>query len=133
MNFNLSSLKNIRSLRAQTRNMATEELEAIREKLNILIEERQTELKAAEAECREKAEKLAMYHELLLEDGISPAELLDGIKRPARQKKTRAPRPAKYKYIDANNEIRHWTGQGRTPSPVKKAIENGQSLNDFLI
>lgn len=133
MNFNLSSLKNIRSLRAQTRNMATEELEAMREKLSMLIDERHIEQKVAEAEQREKAEKLAMYHELLLEDGISPAELLGGIKRSGTQKKARAPRPAKYKYTDANNEIRYWTGQGRTPSPVKTAIDNGQSLNDFLI
>ncbi|WP_147197557.1 H-NS family nucleoid-associated regulatory protein [Pantoea sp. MBD-2R] len=133
MNFNLSSLKNIRSLRAQTRNMATEELEEIREKLNILIDERHIERQAAEAAHREKAEKLAMYHELLLEDGISPAELLDGIKRSGMPKKARAPRPAKYKYTDVNNEIRHWTGQGRTPSPIKTALENGQSLNDFLI
>lgn len=133
MSFTLSSLKNIRSLRAQARSMAIEELQEILEKLKIVVGERREEMNATAELAREKAEKLAMYRELLLEDGISPAELSGMGDIIGKAKKKRAPRPAKYKYTDDNNEIRHWTGQGRMPSPVKRAIENGQSLNDFLI
>ncbi|WP_312045280.1 H-NS family nucleoid-associated regulatory protein [Erwinia sp.] len=133
MSFTLSSLKNIRSLRAQARNMATEDLEEILSKLNVIVNERREAANARAAEAREKAEKLAMYRELLLEDGISPTELAAHLSSPGKAKKKRTPRPAKYKYLDDNNEIRHWTGQGRTPSPIKKALANGQSLNDFLI
>ncbi|MCP1437245.1 DNA-binding protein H-NS [Erwinia persicina] len=133
MSFTLSSLKNIRSLRAQARNMATEDLEEILSKLKIIVNERREAASAQAAEAREKAEKLAMYRELMLEDGILPTELVNNLPPVARAKKKRAPRPAKYKYLDGNNEVRYWTGQGRTPTPVKNAIANGQSLHDFLI
>ncbi|RRZ90315.1 H-NS family nucleoid-associated regulatory protein [Erwinia sp. 198] len=133
MSFTLSSLKNIRSLRAQARNMATEDLEEILSKLKVIVNERREAVSAQAAEAREKAEKLAMYRELMLEDGISPTELVNHLPPVGRIKKKRAPRPAKYKYLDGNNEVRHWTGQGRTPTPIKHAIANGQSLHDFLI
>lgn len=133
MSFTLSSLKNIRSLRAQARNMATEDLEEILSKLKVIVNERREAASAQAAEAREKAEKLAMYRELMLEDGILPTELVNNLPPVARAKKKRAPRPAKYKYLDGNNEVRYWTGQGRTPTPVKNAIANGQSLHDFLI
>jgi DNA-binding protein H-NS len=49
-------------------------------------------------------------------------------------KAKRAARPAKYKYIDENGENKTWTGQGRTPAVIKKAIEEqGKSLDDFLL
>lgn len=133
MSFTLSSLKNIRSLRAQARNMATEDLEEILSKLKVIVNERREAASAQAAEAREKAEKLAMYRELMLEDGISPTELVNNLPPVGRAKKKRTPRPAKYKYLDGNNEVRHWTGQGRTPTPIKNAIANGQSLHDFLI
>lgn len=45
----------------------------------------------------------------------------------------RAPRPAKYKYVDEDGQEKNWTGQGRTPAVIKAAIDNGKSLDDFLI
>ncbi len=45
-----------------------------------------------------------------------------------------AQRPAKYSYVDENGETKTWTGQGRTPAVIKKAMdEQGKSLDDFLI
>ncbi len=49
-------------------------------------------------------------------------------------KAKRAARPAKYSYIDENGEEKTWTGQGRTPAVIKKAMdEQGKQLDDFLI
>lgn len=46
----------------------------------------------------------------------------------------RAARPAKYSYVDENGETKTWTGQGRTPAVIKKAMEEqGKQLEDFLI
>ncbi|WP_312123587.1 H-NS family nucleoid-associated regulatory protein, partial [Pantoea vagans] len=45
----------------------------------------------------------------------------------------RAPRPAKYSYTDENGEQKSWTGQGRTPAAIKKALDSGKSLDSFLI
>jgi len=130
---NLSSLNNIRTIRAEARNMALDLLEEFHRKLETVVNERREEESMREAEAREKAEKLAFYHELLLEEGINPAELVNNAPPSVTGTNKRAKRPAKYRYSDENGQVRHWTGQGRTPSVIKVAIENGQSLNDFLI
>lgn len=133
MSKNLSSLNNIRTIRAEARNMDLDLLEELRQKLETVVNERREEESAREAEAREKAEKLAFYQELLLEEGINPAELVNSASASTTGTKKRAKRPAKYRYSDENGQIRYWTGQGRTPSAIKTAIENGQSLDDFLI
>ncbi|KAA5923344.1 H-NS histone family protein [Pantoea sp. Bo_2] len=133
MTKNLSSLNNIRTLRAEARNMALDMLEELRQKLETVVNERRDEENARAAEAREKAEKLAFYKELLLEEGINPAELVNSTSPSATGTKKRAKRPAKYRYTDENGQVRYWTGQGRTPSVIKSAIENGQSLDDFLL
>ncbi|MGC0810723.1 H-NS family nucleoid-associated regulatory protein [Pantoea agglomerans] len=133
MSKNLSSLNNIRTLRAEARNMALDMLEELCQKLETVVNERREEENARVAEAREKAEKLAFYHELLMEEGINPAELVNGASPSVTSKKKRAKRPAKYRYNDENGQVRYWTGQGRTPSVIKAAIENGQPLDDFLL
>lgn len=133
MSKNLSSLNNIRTIRAEARNMDLDLLEELRQKLETVVNERREEESAREAEAREKAEKLAFYQELLLEEGINPAELVNSASASTTGTKKRAKRPAKYHYRDENGQVRYWTGQGRTPSAIKTAIENGQSLDDFLI
>lgn len=54
--------------------------------------------------------------------------------KPAEKKasKPRAPRPAKYKYLVDGKE-KTWTGQGRTPKPIQERLDQGDSLEDFLI
>lgn len=126
----LKSLNHIRTLRAQARDIALSELEEILEKLTVVVDEKRQENQEAEAAVQEKAEKLARYRDMLLQDGIDPGELLAGA--PA-QGKVRARRPAKYKYADENGQEKFWTGQGRTPSAIKTAVDAGKNLDDFLI
>ena len=133
MSKNLSSLNNIRTMRAEARNMTLDLLAELHQKLETVVNERREEESAREAEAREKAEKLAFYQELLMEEGINPLELVKSASPLVTGKKKRAKRPAKYRYNDENGQVRYWTGQGRTPSAIKAAIENGQSLDDFLI
>ena len=42
-------------------------------------------------------------------------------------------RPAKYKYTDETGQERTWTGQGRTPRVIQKALDKGVSLASFEI
>ncbi len=56
MSKNLSSLNNIRTLRAEARNMALDMLEELRQKLETVVNERREEENARAAEAREKAE-----------------------------------------------------------------------------
>ena len=125
-------LNNIRTLRAQARDLALSDLEEVLEKLTVVVNERREEIEAEQAANREKEEKLTKYREMLLADGIDPNELI-GAADVSKKRVKRAPRPAKYKYTDENGETKSWTGQGRTPAAIKKALDEGKSLDDFLI
>lgn len=131
----LKILNNIRTLRAQARECSLETLEEMLEKLEVVVKERREEDSQAQAEIEERTRKLQQYREMLIADGIDPNELLQSMaagKAPGKAK--RAARPAKYQYVDENGETKTWTGQGRTPSVIKHAIEEqGKSLDDFLL
>ncbi|MFG1172396.1 histone-like nucleoid-structuring protein H-NS [Erwiniaceae bacterium CAU 1747] len=131
----LKILNNIRTLRAQARECNLETLEEMLEKLEVVVNERRDEESQAQAEVEERARKLQQYRDMLIADGIDPNELLSShnpAKTPGKSK--RASRPAKYQYVEENGETKTWTGQGRTPVVIKKAIEEqGKQLEDFLL
>lgn len=133
MSDNLSSLNNIRTIRANARDHELIALEEMLEKLTVVVNERREEAQAHEAVNRERAEKLAKYRDLLIQDGIDPNELLSGPQSVQGEKKKRAPRPPKYQYTDENGDVKQWTGQGRTPSAIKTALDSGKTLDDFLL
>ncbi len=128
-------LNNIRTLRAQARECTLETLEEMLEKLEVVVNERRDEESQVQAEVEERSRKLQQYRDMLIADGIDPNELLASqaaAKAPGKSK--RAARPAKYQYIDENGETKTWTGQGRTPAVIKKAVEEeGKQLGDFLL
>ncbi|ACS86382.1 H-NS family histone-like protein [Musicola paradisiaca] len=128
----LKILNNIRTLRAQAREIDLETLEEMLEKLTTIVEERREEEASSQKHHAERQAKLEAIRAQLLEDGIDPAELLEGVKA-ASAKPKRTPRPAKYKYTDENGIEQSWTGQGRTPKAIKEALDNGKILDDFLI
>lgn len=131
----LKILNNIRTLRAQARECSLETLEEMLEKLEVVVHERRDEESHAQAEIEERTRKLQQYREMLIADGIDPNELLSS-QNPTKSvgKTKRAARPAKYKYVDENGETKTWTGQGRTPAVIKKAIEEqGKTLEDFAL
>lgn len=130
------TLLNIRSLRAYARDLTLEQLEEALDKLTIVVEERREideEEKAAQAE---QEAKLAAIAEQIAQDGIDVEALISALagetKAKVKKKGKRAPRPAKYKYMD-NGVEKTWTGQGRTPSVIQKALDEGKSLEEFAI
>lgn len=120
------TLMNLRSLRATSRELTLEQLQESLDKLTQVVNERTQEEAQSRAENKEHNEKLEAYRQMLLSDGINPEELLQ-IMKATTKKATRAPRPAKYKYIDDGQE-KTWTGQGRTPKFLAD-----KNLEDFLI
>lgn len=132
----LKVLNNIRTLRAQARECSLETLEEMLEKMEVVVKERREEEQANQAEILERNRKLQQYRDMLIADGIDPNELLQTLSAAASKgfgKSKRAARPAKYQFTDENGELKTWTGQGRTPAVIKKAIEDGKSLDDFLL
>ncbi|MEH0833025.1 H-NS histone family protein [Pectobacterium cacticida] len=129
----LKLLNNIRSLRAQARETDLATLEEMLEKLTVIVEERREEETKIQQEQAERLAKIEALRAKLLEDGIDPAELLGPVSATKSAKSKRAPRPAKYKYIDENGNEKLWTGQGRTPKAIALALEGGKTLADFEI
>lgn len=135
MNEALKILNNIRTLRAQARECTLETLEEMLEKLEVVVNERREEDNQAQVAIEKHTRKLQQYRDMLIADGIDPNELLQSMSSfKSLNKHKRAARPAKYQYINKYGEIKTWTGQGRTPSIIKKAIdEKNKTLKDFLL
>ena len=134
MNDFLKILLNIRSLRAACRDLSLEQLEEGLQKLSEVVAERQQD-ESAERQAREEHQKkIAEYAEMLKAAGIDPAELVGTVATESTKasKGKRAPRPAKYRYLD-NGVEKTWTGQGRMPSAIAKAVAEGKSVEDFAI
>lgn len=127
----MKTLLNLRQLRSGAKEYSLEQLQEMLDKLQTVVAEREEAEKEAQEQEKERQEKLNYFREQLLKDGINPEELLAGI--PAQTKTKRAPRPAKYRFIDENGEEKTWTGQGRTPSALKKALDEGRQLEEFEI
>ncbi|PSU27497.1 transcriptional regulator [Photobacterium phosphoreum] len=127
----MKALLNLRSLRALSREYTLEQLEEALDKLTTVVTERSEAEAEEQAKETERNEKLAQYREMLLADGIDPEELLASLAKAPKTK--RASRPAKYQFIDENGDEKTWTGQGRTPSALKKALDDGQALEEFEI
>jgi len=135
MNDFLKTLLNIRSLRAALRELSFEQLVEIREKFEEIFAEREQQETKLRKESAERLQKLAEFTEMLRTAGVDPSELV-GTAAPAKTdgsaKAKRAPRPAKYKYIEDGQE-KTWTGQGRVPKAIAEAVAAGKTLEDFLI
>ncbi|HII3713839.1 TPA: H-NS family nucleoid-associated regulatory protein [Pasteurella multocida] len=125
----LKMLTNVRSLRVLARETSLEQLEIALEKFSLVVEEK----REAEAKAERQA-RIAKLKESLIQEGITAQELAILLGQESQsQRKKREPRPAKYKYIDENGEERTWTGQGRTPKVIQKALDAGNSLSSFEI
>ncbi|AUU21222.1 H-NS family nucleoid-associated regulatory protein [Aeromonas caviae] len=132
MNEFLKVLLNIRSLRAACRDLTLEQLEEGLEKLSAIVDERRQD-ESAERQAREEHQKkIAEYAEMLKAAGIDPAELVNTVVPENTKVSKRAPRPAKYRYLD-NGVEKTWTGQGRMPSVIAKAVAEGKSVEAFAI
>lgn len=134
MNEFFKVLLNIRSLRAACRELPLEQLQDALEKLTAVVEERQQEDDAERSAREEHQRKLQEYSNMLKEAGIDPSELISSAPAaPAKKGGKRDPRPPKYRYMSEDGVEKTWTGQGRMPSVLAKAVEEGRSLEEFAI
>lgn len=127
-------LTNLRSLRAAVRELTLEQAESALEKLQAVVVEKREEYAAIQQAEVERKSRIEKYKALIKQEGITAEELQDilGV-APQLPREKRPPRPAKYQFTDDNGEQKTWTGQGRTPRPIQRALDAGKSLSDFEI
>lgn len=128
----LKKLTNLRSVRAMGKELSIEILERITNNFNTVIEERMVEDESKRLEEESRKAKIEEYLEKLKGDGIDVTDLV-GATPHAKIKQPRQAKPPKYKYTNSDGEEKTWTGQGRTPSAIQEQIDQGKSLEDFLI
>ncbi|PSJ45164.1 transcriptional regulator [Zobellella endophytica] len=130
----LKTLFNIRSLRAATHELTAEQLEEGLAKLMAVVEERRGAEALERVATEERERKLRALLSQLEADGIDVRDIVK-VTKPGRQSTgVREKRPAKYEYRDENGEYKTWSGQGRTPSVIRRAMEGGEKrMEDFLI
>lgn len=122
-----------RRLKAATRDLSTEDLSDALNKLQDVFNERLEEER--EMQEREAKKKAVIQNALsqLEQEGISQEEAFELLSGNSNKPRRKAVKPAKYRYTTEDGETHTWTGQGRTPTTMKNAIEQGASLDDFLI
>ena len=119
-----------RRLKSAVKELSTEQLEDIKDKLQGIIEERISEEAAEKLENQERLDKIKKYRELMAADGIHPDDLIDiSVEKSGRKN----PRQPKYEVWNEVGERITWTGQGRMPNVFKARIDSGESLDTFLI
>lgn len=132
----MKTLLNIRSLRAFSRELTLEQLEEALDKLTIVVLERQESEKSEREARAEQEAKLEEIATKIAKEGIdveSLIEVLSGQQKSKAKGSKRPSRPAKYLYTDDMGKEKTWTGQGRTPSAIQTQLDEGKSIDDFLI
>lgn len=128
-------LSNVRSIRAFVRENDYELLLEAHEKLGVALEERKEEYAAEKLEREAREVKRQELLALIESEGFDLGELLGNEAEPKTRKKGRVSthkREPKYTFTE-DGETKYWAGVGRKPRPIAQAIENGGSLEDFLI
>lgn len=91
----------------------------------------------AKRDLLKKMQRLAADHGMSLDDVVGRAERPAKAPRNATPKPARAAKPKKItvapKYSNPDDASMTWTGRGRKPLWVQKALEEGKSLQDLLI
>ncbi len=129
----IKTFTNARSLKAAVRDLTLEQLQEGFAKLTDIVEERRRTEAANQAKESARLQKIEEMRALLVSEGLDIADLISASNSTAKSSGKREPRPAKYKYIDENGNEKTWTGQGRTPLTIQKALDAGESMDKFAI
>ena len=130
MELNIRNLSNSRFIKSAINGATFEQLNTIREKVNFVVESLIEDAKAQEEEAKARLDKIAKIKEDLLSQGLTIEDLVS--LEPAKVNKGRK-FPPKYRFTDENGQERTWSGQGARPRALQKLLNEGHSLESFLI
>ena len=128
----LDILTHGRRFKAAVKELSVADLRDLAAKLDKIIIDREEEAKEEEKAQAERLSKIEDIRKQMEAVGLSVEDLGDVVAAKSAPKKKRAPRPPKYKIV-VDGETITWTGQGRMPTVFKNEVDNGRSMDDFLI
>lgn len=130
MNEFIRIITHARRFKSAVKELGVEQLEEIKAKLDKIIQDRVAEIQAEEEANAQKLEKISKIREMLAADGIDIDELQETQYGRTRKRSKRKP---KYEIWNDKGEKITWTGQGRMPNILKARVDEGESLETFLI
>ena len=138
MNPFLKTLLSPRGLRAALREVTPEQLDDGLSTFMMVSEEMKEAHEKKQQEEAEELQKLEQFKQHIIEQGIdfnALSKLMTGKskakKKPVKEA-TEKPQTNPIYHYEKDGEIKQWNGKGDTPNVIKKAIENGLALSDFL-
>jgi len=124
-------LRNQRRLKAATQSLSIWDLESIHEKLGNIIAQRRNEEDMRLEQERERVQRIEQFKNMLEQEGLSVEDLLNPPN--LKKKQMTSTRPPKYEVTDDDGQVIQWSGMGRYPKAIKKALANGKTLDDLAI
>ncbi len=121
-------LANVRTIRAFVREVDYVFLVEAHEKLGVALEERKADFEREQEKLNKKEAKKKELLAFIVSEGFTLEELNGN----GMSKKSPVHRKPKYTF-EENGEMKSWSGVGRKPKPIEKAIAAGFSIDDFLI
>ncbi|GLR76808.1 H-NS family nucleoid-associated regulatory protein [Aliivibrio sifiae] len=134
----LKTLLNTRTLRKALNQATLKQRESVLNNITLLNDEIKATLQKKAEEDALKQQELELFKQHIIEKGIdftALSKLMTGKSKANKKPEkgaTEKPRlPLTYHY-EKDGEMKQWNGKGDTPNVIKKAIENGLELSDFL-
>ena len=123
-----SAIRSVKSLKTATKDLTETELQDIITKINQVIEDRKQEATERENRLKVYAEALRQIDAIRESSGISEEDFIAHYTKNAapsekKERKPRKPVVPKYRYTTLAGEEKLWTGQGKTPLPLKERME----------
>ncbi|EKT1335106.1 H-NS histone family protein [Salmonella enterica subsp. enterica] len=127
MNHIQEELTSERSLKKFLRESDFIFLENLSTRITDALTEKRAEYEVQESLRQERDKKRLELLELIKAEGFSLADFIDV---PAPEKK--AKRKPKYQYVE-NGVTKYWSGVGRAPVVIQRELDEGKTLESFLI
>lgn len=131
-----------RSLKGLTKELSLDEILVLQANLSEIALEREAQETEKKRKEDEQQAKIIAFVEKVKKDGLSIEDVLAALSTQTaetvtstkkKQQRKYKKRPAMYQYVDQSGITKTWTGQGRTPLVIQKELNEGKTLQDFLI
>lgn len=121
-----------RKLQGAIKELSTEELVSVAEKLNNIIESRKAKDAERLKEEKQKRDKIEAIRQQLEEAGLD-IEDLQSSGAVKKSKRSGQKRPVKYILKDEDGNEHPWTGIGRMPKVYSHALAAGKTLDKYKV
>lgn len=116
------------SLRKQCQDLSGSEIEKVIADLGDILEERQAEEAAMQAEQQAKLAAIDAIRETMRSAGVDLSDLMGMVEAAPKKQAVKA----KYQITDAQGEVHSWSGRGRTPTAFAEYMAHKGISKDQL-